>query len=331
MNKIDFVILWVDGADEKWLAEKAKYSNNVCKEAGGVHRFRDWDNLQYWFRGVEKFAPWVNQIHFVTWGHLPKWLNKNHPKLNIVQHSDFIPEKYLPTFSANPIELNIHKIHGLQEKFVFFNDDMFIIDKVSEKDFFVKGLPCNTFRMDLVETNTEDDLFFNILVNDLVMMKRNFKRYKLNGKNFFKHFNIKYGLGNINNLFLLRWKGIHGFTVGHLPNAFLKSTFETIWEREYEKLDEVCQNKFRSKMDVNQYVCEWWQLLSGNFYPRSSKLGRVTSIGNDINRICNSIINQDYKIICINDGDDVTDFEKQKEQIKNAFEHIFPEKSEYEL
>lgn len=33
-------------------------------------RYRDWDNLQYWFRGVEKFAPWVRKIHFVTWGHL---------------------------------------------------------------------------------------------------------------------------------------------------------------------------------------------------------------------------------------------------------------------
>ena len=35
---IDFVVTWVDGNDP-----------NV--------RFRDWDNMQYWFRAVEKFAP----------------------------------------------------------------------------------------------------------------------------------------------------------------------------------------------------------------------------------------------------------------------------------
>ena len=56
-------------------------------------RFRDWDNMQYWFRAVEKFAPWVNKIHFVTYGHLPKWLNINNPKLNIAKHSDFYTTK----------------------------------------------------------------------------------------------------------------------------------------------------------------------------------------------------------------------------------------------
>ena len=30
------------------------------------------DNLKYWFRGVEKFAPWVNKIYFITYGHAAK-------------------------------------------------------------------------------------------------------------------------------------------------------------------------------------------------------------------------------------------------------------------
>ena len=116
---VDFVIIWVDGNDEQWQKEKAKDSPDKNTDYRNI-RYRDWDNLQYWFRGVEKFTPWVNKVHFVTCGHLPKWLNTNNPKLNIVKHSDFIPEKYLPTFSANPIELNIHRIKDLSEKFVFF-------------------------------------------------------------------------------------------------------------------------------------------------------------------------------------------------------------------
>ena len=91
MEKIDFVIMWVDGADEKWLEEKKMYDTNVDIEAGGDHRFRDWDNLQYWFRGVEKFAPWVNSVYFITCGHYPEWLNLDHPKLKFVKHSDYIP------------------------------------------------------------------------------------------------------------------------------------------------------------------------------------------------------------------------------------------------
>ena len=72
MEKIDFVLTWVDGSDPDWLAQRREYQPGRGTDAG-ESRYRDWDNLQYWFRGVEKFAPWVNKIYFVTWGHVPKW------------------------------------------------------------------------------------------------------------------------------------------------------------------------------------------------------------------------------------------------------------------
>ena len=139
MDKIDFVMIWVDGADPAWRAEKNKYDSSDERGDNTEIRYRSWDNLQYWFRGIEKFAPWVNRIHFVTWGHLPAWINKNNPKLNIVNHKDYIPEKYLPTFNANTIELNLHRIKGLSEQFVYFNDDMFVTAPVKPEDFFRNG------------------------------------------------------------------------------------------------------------------------------------------------------------------------------------------------
>ena len=75
-NKIDFVMIWVDGNDPEWQKEKNKYDSSDEKGDNTIVRYRSWDNLQYWFRGIEKFAPWVNKVHFVTWGHLPPWLNK---------------------------------------------------------------------------------------------------------------------------------------------------------------------------------------------------------------------------------------------------------------
>ena len=56
-ESIDFVITWVDGDDPKWKKEKEQYSKKNDSK-----RFRDWDNLQYWFRAVEKYAPWVINI-----------------------------------------------------------------------------------------------------------------------------------------------------------------------------------------------------------------------------------------------------------------------------
>ena len=95
VNKIDFVITWVDDSDPKWRKEFEYYS---AKESRCINtdtcRYRDWDTLRYWFRGVEKFAPWVNKIYFVTYGHLPEWLKTDNPKLVIVNHEDFIPAEY---------------------------------------------------------------------------------------------------------------------------------------------------------------------------------------------------------------------------------------------
>ena len=143
--EIDFVIAWVDGSDKTWQESKAKYDTKNKNENNGVVRYRDWDELKYWFRGVEKYAPWVNKIYFVTCGQKPKWLDENNPKLVLVNHKDYMKEDYLPTFSANPIELNFHRIKGLSEHFVYFNDDMFIINPVKEEDFFKKGLPCDSY------------------------------------------------------------------------------------------------------------------------------------------------------------------------------------------
>ena len=71
MNKIDFVVTWVDGSDEKWLKEKNKYKADKNQDASNT-RYRDYEIIKYFFRSVEKYAPWVNKIYFITWGHVPK-------------------------------------------------------------------------------------------------------------------------------------------------------------------------------------------------------------------------------------------------------------------
>ena len=98
-NKVDIVISWVDGDDPEWVAEKQRYTSEIDNKVDEKRaRYRDWDNVQYIFRGIEKFAPWVNKIFFVTYGHLPAWLDVTNPKLVVVKHEDFIPKEYLPTF-----------------------------------------------------------------------------------------------------------------------------------------------------------------------------------------------------------------------------------------
>ena len=331
-DKIDFVIIWVDGNDPKWQEEKRKYEKNDNRLVDSRNiRYRDWDNLMYWFRAVEKFAPWVNRIHFVTCGQVPAWLNTENPKLNMVKHEDYIDGKFLPTFSANPIEINLHRIEGLAEQFVFFNDDMFITKKVKPELFFKNGKPCDVAVMNahISYRNIKN----HIEVADMDIINDYFHKNTVIKKNFFKWFNPKYGKELIRNFSLMPWNEFPGILHQHLPNSYLKSTFEEVWEKEGEALTEITSHRFRESLDLNQWLFENWQICSGNFHPRKAKIGKsftITDEDQQNKKVYNAIATGKYKLVCINDMVIDSDFETKKKELIDAFEKLLPEKSSFE-
>lgn len=330
---IDFVIAWVDGNDPKWKQEKAKYDKNSDLTQDNIEaRYRDWDNLQYWFRAVEKYAPWVHKIHFLTWGHVPSWLDTSNPKLNIVKHTDYIPEKYLPTFNSHTIELNMNKIPGLAEHFVYFNDDMFITKPVEPTDFFApNGLPMDAFILDCIYFSPDSAGAYN--GNDLEIINKHFnKKEQFTKYKYTKFINVKYGIKNLYRTVVLeRWPWFPGFHYDHLPSSFLKTTLNEVWNKEYEILDATCNDKFRSKRNVNQWLFKFWQLASGNFEPRSTKFGLAFHLKNYPNeKLKRAIETNQYGMICINDTAKTTDFEKHKKMVKESFNKILPDKSSFE-
>lgn len=333
MDKIDFVMIWVDNNDPEWqkLYYQYKPSNNNKKEDASIVRYRDWDNLKYWFRGVEKFTPWVNKIHFITCGHKPSWLNINAPKLNFIKHSDYIPSQYLPVFSANPIEIHLHRIPDLSEHFVYFNDDIFITNKISPNRFFQKGLPCDMAICNALSPN--DPIMTHIIANDVFCINSIFNKKDTFLKNTTKWINYKYGLKNFRTICLLPWPRYSAFFDPHLPNAFLKSTLVNVWSNFENKLNETSLSRFRSIADVNQYLFRYWQLASGTFTPYNvCKQSKYITISDyNINDITTLIKKQQNNIIVLNDSIKITDFELAKKQINNALESILPEKSSFEL
>lgn len=186
---IDFVIPWVDGGDSRWVAARNLYSDKPVSEA----QYRDWNILRYWFRAVERFAPWVRTIHFVTFDQVPEWLNTDHEKIHLVDHKDYIPEAYLPTFSSHVIELNFHRIEGLAEHFVYFNDDMFLGAPVEETDFFVDGKPCESPIMSALTPSVVGDPFVHYLCNNLCVINSHFSKRSTMKRHFKKWFSPLYG------------------------------------------------------------------------------------------------------------------------------------------
>ena len=97
--------------------------------------------FNYWFRMIEKHAPWVNNVYLITNGQKPDWLNLDHPKLKLVTHKEFMPNEYLPTYNSAAIELNLHRIEGLSENYLYFNDDVYLIRDSQPSDFYKNGQP----------------------------------------------------------------------------------------------------------------------------------------------------------------------------------------------
>lgn len=129
---MDVVITYVNGNDQQWLQSYAEHTKVPIM----TKRFRDWGMLPYLFRGIEQNMPFVRKVYLVVAceSQVPQWINRE--RVEVVLHSDFIPQKFLPTFNSNTIEMYLHRIIGLDERFLYFNDDMFPMLPCEESDFY---------------------------------------------------------------------------------------------------------------------------------------------------------------------------------------------------
>ena len=329
---IDFVVTWVDGNDPVWQADKAKYSPKKNEDSRNI-RYRDWDNMQYWFRAVNTRSSVVNKVHFVTYGHLPKWLNTDCPKLHIAKHTEFIPPEYLPTFNVRPIELNLHRIKGLAEHFVYFNDDMFLLKPVPRELFFKDGLPTDFAIASTLSVTDKSDTVQFAKFNNIVILNTHFDKKEQVNKNFNKWVNLAYGWNALRNLILMGEHHFKCFANNHLAFSYLKSTFNDLWSKEFDELNETCKHKFRTRLDVNQWLVRYWQLAKGDFTPIGRHVkGKVYEVYNGVaqnQELFNIIENQTMPMICINDNENI-DFEPMEKRLKQAFDKILPDKSSFE-
>ncbi|MDO5702497.1 MAG: stealth conserved region 3 domain-containing protein, partial [Lachnospiraceae bacterium] len=240
------------------------------------------------------------------------------------------PEEYLPTYNSNTIELNFHRIPDLSERFVLFNDDMFLLKNVSAEDFFSGGLPRDEFSMNPVLPMGEKFRIAHTNVNNTGVINTHFSKSECFKKNFGKYVNMSYGSDLVRTLLLMPWGCFLGFKNSHLPVSHLKSTFEKVWAEEGEALDRTCRNRFRGYDDLNHWLMRYWNLCEGNFVPRSSSFGRYFNLGDDNRAVMEYIIRQKGSMICINDMSEDIDFERAKKEMKWAFRKILPEKSSFE-
>jgi len=254
-----------------------------------------------------------------------------HPKLHIVRHEDYIPEEYLPTFNSHPIELNFHRIPNLAEHFVYFNDDTFLTAPVEPEDFFVNGIPCDSVSESPIPCDNQG-IWSHILVNNVMFLNRHFSKKEVKKQHYKKWYSFKSPKDMMKNMILstIKRDAFFGLSTHHIHQAYLKSSFEQVWNMEPELLDHTCRSRFRSQEDINHFIIREYQLLKGDFHIKNIyKMGHAFHDNISFQVAADALKHQQYKVVCLNDTDQIH-FNDAKELIHNGFQAILPERSSFE-
>ena len=232
IHNIDAVILWVNGNDDKHKIKISNYVDNKSEISSTKFRtrFDQVNEIKFTIDSILKFAPYIENIHIITDEQTPEFLEKidnndYYKKVSIVDHKvifkDF--EQFLPTFNCRPIETCMHRIPGLAEHFVYFNDDFFLIKHTKPTDFFRNGLPVLRGKW----LKFDKDIFYKKFKKIRVGHKKaQQKAAKLVGLK--KYYNFK-----------------------HTPHPLRKSTFKTYFNNNPNIFIENIKYKFRNE---NQFT-----------------------------------------------------------------------------
>lgn len=322
---IDIVIPWVNGEDKKWQEKASKFMPN---EDFNSERFRDWGTLKYLFRSIDCYLPWIHKIYLVTDNQIPDWLNLENKKVQVIDHSEFIPDEFLPSFNSNAILMNAYRIPGLSEQFLIVEDDMLFTRPAKPNDFFRDGKVCDFLIESAISPHEE---FSFILMNTLILINNKFNKRKFLKNSSTKYFNIKYGIQLIRSLGSFFYKYFIGFYTRHCIQPYLKSEYKYVVEKVFPK---ECKNTMmhhirNNKEDITEWIVRYFNLLNGNFIPISPNRYEFMEIS-DHEKIKKAINSKKRISICMNDTQVKEEYPKVMKTNIEILESKFNKKSQFE-
>lgn len=312
---VDVVYLWVDGTDPDWLATRDNFIASSEKKPDSGHsahasRFRQADELKFSIRSLG-LLPWVNNIFVVTAGQVPDWMLTSHPKIRLIDHAEIIEPEYLPTFNSHSISANIHRIPGLAEHFLYFNDDLFIGRPTGKSSWFTPdGLAQVMFTRTLQPGPSAS------LSNPTLQARRNTIQLALNG-------------GLVTSPRSLQ----------HAPHPMRRSVMERAWEMFPSELAETTASKFRSNKDiVPEWIHNFLALTEGSAQMGKKRSYRYLAINSRSTLAdCMSLLlhRRLPEVFCLNDSSEVgpsqaLDSSRAAERIKTVLNMLYPLESRFE-
>ncbi len=271
---VDVVYTWVTKDDLTWIA---MWNETFPDQLFDPDRYSSRDELRYSLRAISKFLPWFHRVHIVTNCARPDWL-KDHPKLNWVTHDTIFPDvSVLPTFNSHAIEACLHRIPGLSENFIYFNDDMFVNRPCYYGDFFdAQGRSI---------ANLEP--YGMVYEENLFDASREYLSPSINSQKLISQKNPDYKATRLHR---------------HTPYALKKKIIEEIESRFEDDVARTRAARLRSLGDINlpSFMYHHYALVSGSavcgdFPSLIVRPSNIKSVFDPGSRV--------YKFLCFNDGD----------------------------
>ena len=146
-----------------------------------------------------------------------------------------------------------------------------------------------------------------------------------------KWFNESYGSKARWNYILKPYGKFVTLRTPHNAQPFLKSTFEEVWAVAGKELTGTSVNKFRAVSDYTPELFRAWQICRGNFEPYNTYQDtKMFPLMIRPKQAAKAVYEQSYSLVCLNDNVHIRNYARVMENIRNAFEHILPEKSAFE-
>ena len=282
---MDIVITYVDINDE-FIKKYNKYNSKLQE-----NRFTSYNVLDLQVKLIRKYAPFIKNIFIVVSdkSQVPKDLDLSLCK--IVYHKDIIPEKFLPCFNSCTIEMFLHNIPELDEEFVYFNDDVFIIDYVSKKDFFLNHKPSLTVSIKDINPD-EKNIYKKNLYNSTDLIA---KYLKIENK-----YKNKY------------------ISISHSYFPMLKSVCKKVFDKNIYSIYGSL-TRIRNSKNYNTSIFHNYNYLTKNYHELEKNYSYYSSM-DSINNICNAISKKEHKFICVNNENIYVDFNTFKSKLRKALE-----------
>lgn len=292
---MDAVITYVDGSDPVWQKEYENFTNRPIVNK----RYRDWGTMKYILRGIDTKMPFIKNVYLVVShpSQVPEWVDRSN--LRIVLHKDIIPAEFLPTFNSTAIEMFLHRIEGLDERFLYFNDDMIPVMTCQESDFF-----------------RDDKIIFGFSSHILAM-----DMYKKQCRNSDRL--ARKVLGKPVSCRFVRPQ--------HICTPMLRSACEDLYSKAEKEIRESV-TPLRENRNFNQYIFPDYLYYSGRAINRRCSKKHFSVAVASAAKISAFLRKPTRKLVCINDVNISNEkYEEMSSAIKTAFDGLFPEKSRFEL